>query len=153
MLNGAETAFSADFITGSFVRIGPLELNQMRDNMGAKHQKKRVGRGNAAGRGRTCGRGHKGTKARAGNHGLLKKGNGNKLQKILPKLGGYRKPEREYKYINLTTLQRAVQRAEQGEAGAEQMARVATDAAVLVGGMHELERELTLLLEQGGLYV
>ena len=33
-----------------------------------------------------------------------------------------------------------------------QVARVATDAAVLVGGMHELERELTLLLEQGGLY-
>ena len=50
-------------------------------------------------------------------------------------------------------LQRAVQRAELGEAGAGQVARVATDAAVLVGGMHELERELTLLLEQGGLYM
>ena len=50
-------------------------------------------------------------------------------------------------------LQRAVQRADQGEAGAEQMARVATDAAVLVGGMHELERELALLLEHAGVYV
>ena len=45
-------------------------------------------------------------------------------------------------------LQRAVQRSTQGDAGAEQITRIAKDAAVLVGGMYEVEMELTELLEQ-----
>ena len=45
-------------------------------------------------------------------------------------------------------LQRAVQRSKQGDAGAEQITRIAKDAAVLVGGMYELEMELTELLER-----
>ena len=45
-----------------------------------------------------------------------------------------------------TELQWAVQRSKQGDA--EQITRIAKDAAVLVGGMYELEMELTELLER-----
>lgn len=45
-------------------------------------------------------------------------------------------------------VQQAVQRSKQGNAGAEQIARIAKDAAVLVGSMYELEMELAELLER-----
>ena len=90
--------------------IGPLALNQIRDNVGARKKKKRVGRGVGSGRGRHCGRGMKGKRARAGNHGMLRRDGGQaRLQKILPKVGHYR-PRRSYAYLNLHRLQEAVQR-------------------------------------------
>lgn len=87
---------------------GPLSLNQVRDNLGARPKKRRVGRGVGSGRGRHCGRGMKGRKARAGNHGLLKQDGGTtRLQKGLPKFGRWR-PRSEYAYLNLHRLQEAV---------------------------------------------
>ena len=89
--------------------IGPLALNRMRDNVGARHKAKRWGRGHGAGRGRTCGRGHKGTKQRAGNHNLIKQEGGNaKLVKVLPKMGPRWSPKREYVDMHLHRLQEAV---------------------------------------------
>ena len=93
--------------------VGPLALNRIRDNYGARAtaaQKTRVGRGIGTGRGRKSGRGQKGKMARAGNHGYLNKDGGQtKLQKGLPKFGAF-KPEREYVYINLDKLQDAINR-------------------------------------------
>ena len=43
-----------------------MKLNELRDNEGATHYKKRVGRGIGSGKGKTGGRGVKGQKARSG---------------------------------------------------------------------------------------
>jgi len=45
-----------------------VALNDLRDNPGAKKQKKRLGRGPASGTGKTAGRGAKGQKARSGHN-------------------------------------------------------------------------------------
>lgn len=87
---------------------GPLACNLIRDNQGAHKKKRRVGRGIGSGRGRTCGRGQKGTRARAGNYGLVwKQGGQAPLWKSTPKSGFYR-PRLHYQYINLGDLQRHI---------------------------------------------
>src|SRR5213079_668431 len=43
-----------------------MELNSIKPAAGAKHAKRRVGRGIGSGLGKTAGRGHKGQKSRAG---------------------------------------------------------------------------------------
>jgi large subunit ribosomal protein L15 len=43
-----------------------MKLNDLRDNAGATHSKKRLGRGIGSGSGKTGGRGVKGQKARSG---------------------------------------------------------------------------------------
>ena len=43
-----------------------MELNNIQPGEGAKHAKRRVGRGIGSGLGKTAGRGHKGQKSRAG---------------------------------------------------------------------------------------
>ena len=43
-----------------------MKLNTIQPAAGAKHVKRRVGRGIGSGIGKTCGRGHKGQKSRAG---------------------------------------------------------------------------------------
>lgn len=90
--------------------IGPLALNNLSDNVGARRKKRRLGRGVGSGRGRHAGRGMKGRKARSGNHGFTNfDGGQTKLQKGLPKMGAYR-PRLEYTYLNLYKLQEAVER-------------------------------------------
>lgn len=90
------------------IDIGPLALNALSDNVGARRKKKRVGRGIGSGKGKTAGRGQKGRRARSGNHGMIKNDGGQtKLQKGLPKMGGFR-PRLEYAYLNLWKLQEAV---------------------------------------------
>ena len=43
-----------------------MKLNELRDNPGARHKSKRVGRGIGSGRGKTAGRGNNGQKSRSG---------------------------------------------------------------------------------------
>jgi large subunit ribosomal protein L15 len=43
-----------------------MDLSNLRPPTGAKHSKKRVGRGQGSGNGHTAGRGHKGAKSRSG---------------------------------------------------------------------------------------
>ena len=43
-----------------------MELNSIKPADGAKHAKRRVGRGIGSGLGKTAGRGHKGQKSRSG---------------------------------------------------------------------------------------
>ncbi len=90
--------------------VGPLALNQIRDNYGARRKKRRLGRGVGSGRGRKSGRGQKGMRARSGNHGFLGRDGGQtKLQKAVPKMGHWR-PQREYQRFNLESLEEAVGR-------------------------------------------
>ena len=45
-----------------------MELNSIKPAAGAKHAKRRVGRGIGSGLGKTAGRGHKGQKSRSGGY-------------------------------------------------------------------------------------
>ncbi|HET9702096.1 MAG TPA: 50S ribosomal protein L15 [Burkholderiales bacterium] len=65
-----------------------MRLNQLKPAAGAKHAKKRLGRGIGSGTGKTAGRGHKGQKARAGGyHKVGFEGGQMPLQRRLPKRG------------------------------------------------------------------
>lgn len=65
-----------------------MELNTIAPATGAKHAKRRVGRGIGSGLGKTAGRGHKGQKSRAGGyHKVGFEGGQMPLQRRLPKRG------------------------------------------------------------------
>jgi large subunit ribosomal protein L15 len=65
-----------------------MELNSIKPAAGAKHVKRRVGRGIGSGLGKTAGRGHKGQKSRAGGyHKVGFEGGQMPLQRRLPKRG------------------------------------------------------------------
>ncbi len=65
-----------------------MELNGIKPGAGAKHAKRRVGRGIGSGLGKTAGRGHKGQKSRAGGyHKVGFEGGQMPLQRRLPKRG------------------------------------------------------------------
>ena len=65
-----------------------MELNAIKPAAGAKHAKRRVGRGIGSGLGKTAGRGHKGQKSRAGGyHKVGFEGGQMPLQRRLPKRG------------------------------------------------------------------
>jgi large subunit ribosomal protein L15 len=84
-----------------------VRLNDLMNNPGAKHQKRRVGRGIGSGRGKTCGRGHKGQKSRSGGgvH-LTFEGGQTPLHKLLPKRGFSNKHHETHMVpVNLGKLQ------------------------------------------------
>ncbi len=65
-----------------------MELNSIKPPQGAKHARRRVGRGIGSGLGKTAGRGHKGQKSRSGGyHKVGFEGGQMPLQRRLPKRG------------------------------------------------------------------
>ncbi|MBI3140727.1 MAG: 50S ribosomal protein L15 [Rhodocyclales bacterium] len=65
-----------------------MELNNLKPAAGAKHAKRRVGRGIGSGLGKTAGRGHKGQTSRSGGfHKVGFEGGQMPLQRRLPKRG------------------------------------------------------------------
>ena len=65
-----------------------MQLNTIKPALGAKHAKRRVGRGIGSGLGKTAGRGHKGQKSRSGGfHKVGFEGGQMPLQRRLPKRG------------------------------------------------------------------
>ena len=84
-----------------------MELNSIKPANGAKHAKRRVGRGIGSGLGKTAGRGHKGQKSRAGGyHKVGFEGGQMPLQRRLPKRG-FKSHLLQYNAeINLTDLER-----------------------------------------------
>lgn len=65
-----------------------MELNNLKPGDGAKHAKKRVGRGIGSGLGKTAGRGHKGQHSRSGGYKKVGfEGGQMPLQRRLPKRG------------------------------------------------------------------
>ncbi len=65
-----------------------MELNNIKPASGAKHAKRRVGRGIGSGLGKTAGRGHKGQKSRSGGyHKVGFEGGQMPMQRRLPKRG------------------------------------------------------------------
>ncbi|KPJ69849.1 50S ribosomal protein L15 [candidate division WOR-1 bacterium DG_54_3] len=85
-----------------------LQLSNLKQKPGAKHKKKRVGRGTSSGWGKTCGRGHKGQKSRSGGtKGARFEGGQTPLYRRLPKRGFKNYPFRkEYAVLNVSDLNR-----------------------------------------------
>lgn len=84
-----------------------MELNGIKPADGAKHYKRRVGRGIGSGLGKTAGRGHKGQKSRAGGyHKVGFEGGQMPLQRRLPKRGFKSQLLKFNAEITLTTLER-----------------------------------------------
>ena len=83
-----------------------MELNGIKPADGAKHAKRRVGRGIGSGIGKTAGRGHKGQKSRAGGyHKVGFEGGQMPLQRRLPKRGFKSQLLKYNAEITLTTLE------------------------------------------------
>ena len=84
-----------------------MELNDIKPADGAKHYKRRVGRGIGSGLGKTAGRGHKGQKSRSGGyHKVGFEGGQMPLQRRLPKRGFKSQLLKFNAEVTLTDLQR-----------------------------------------------
>jgi large subunit ribosomal protein L15 len=82
-----------------------MDLSNLRPPRGAKHAKKRIGRGQGSGQGKTAGRGHKGAKSRSGfkfKRGF--EGGQMPLHRRVPKRGFHNPFRVEYEVVNLDTL-------------------------------------------------
>jgi large subunit ribosomal protein L15 len=91
-----------------------MDLSNLRPPKGAKHSKKRVGRGQGSGTGVQSGRGHKGAKSRSGfKHKRGFEGGQMPLHRRVPKRGFHNPFRKEFEVVNLDAL------GEQFEAGAE----------------------------------
>ena len=91
-----------------------MDLSNLRPPKGAKHSKKRVGRGQGSGQGAQAGRGHKGAKSRSGfKHKRGFEGGQMPLHRRVPKRGFHNLFRVEYEVVNLDTI------AERFDAGTE----------------------------------
>lgn len=83
-----------------------MELNGIKPAAGAKHAKRRVGRGIGSGLGKTAGRGHKGQKSRSGGyHKVGFEGGQMPMHRRLPKRGFKSHLLKFNAEITLTTLE------------------------------------------------
>lgn len=83
-----------------------MQLNSIKPADGAKHAKRRVGRGIGSGLGKTAGRGHKGQKSRAGGyHKVGFEGGQMPLQRRLPKRGFKSQQSKFNAEVTLTDLE------------------------------------------------
>ncbi len=91
-----------------------MDLSNLRPPKGAKHAKKRVGRGQGSGQGAQAGRGHKGAKSRSGfKHKRGFEGGQMPLHRRVPKRGFHNPFRTTYEVVNLDAI------AERFDAGTE----------------------------------
>lgn len=85
-----------------------MRLNELRDNPGARKERKRVGRGIGSGTGKTAGSGQKGQKSRSGVSLLGFEGGQMPLYRRLPKRGFTNIFRKKFVVVNLGSLQKAL---------------------------------------------
>lgn len=84
-----------------------MELNNLKPKKGARHAKKRVGRGPGSGHGKTAGRGEKGQKSRSGYSGKRGfEGGQMPLHRRIPKRGFTNIFKKDYAVVNVSDLER-----------------------------------------------
>jgi large subunit ribosomal protein L15 len=123
-----------------------MSLSNLRPPKGAKHAKKRIGRGQGSGHGKTASRGHKGAKSRSGfKHKRGFEGGQMPLHRRVPKRGFHNPFREEYEIVNLDTLARGF------EAGVDvtpellrERGLVQSDVRVKVLARGELDKALTV---------
>ncbi|TFL19564.1 50S ribosomal protein L15 [Jannaschia formosa] len=92
-----------------------MKLNDLRDNPGATHKPKRVGRGPGSGLGKTGGRGIKGQKSRSGVAINGYEGGQMPIYQRLPKRG-FTKPNRKsFAVVNLGKIQQFIDAGKLGQ--------------------------------------
>ena len=120
-----------------------MKLHELRDNPGATHRRKRVGRGPGSGTGKMGGRGIKGQKSRSGVAIKGYEGGQMPLYQRLPKRG-FNKPNRkEYAVVNLDRVQAFID-AGKLDAGAE-----IDEAALVASGLVRRVRDGVRVLGRG----
>jgi large subunit ribosomal protein L15 len=83
-----------------------MDLSNLRPAKGSTKKSKRLGRGQGSGKGGTSTRGHKGAKSRSGYSKKIGfEGGQMPLQRRIPKYGFKNINRKEYKGINISTLQ------------------------------------------------
>jgi large subunit ribosomal protein L15 len=85
-----------------------MNLNELRDNPGARLKSKRLGRGIGSGKGKTSGKGVKGQLARTGVSMNGFEGGQMPIYRRLPKRGFHSLFRKEYAPLNLGTLEAAI---------------------------------------------
>jgi len=84
-----------------------MELNNLKPKKGARHARKRVGRGPGSGHGKTAGRGEKGQKSRSGfSRQIGFEGGQMPLHRRLPKRGFTNIFKKDYAVVNVSELDR-----------------------------------------------
>ena len=85
-----------------------MNLNELRDNAGARLKSKRLGRGIGSGKGKTSGKGVKGQKARTGVSLNGFEGGQMPIYRRLPKRGFWNPFRKSYAPVNLGALEAAI---------------------------------------------
>lgn len=85
-----------------------MRLNELKDNDGATHRKKRIGRGIGSGKGKTGGRGVKGQKSRSGVSINGFEGGQMPIYMRLPKRGFNAPNSKSYQELSIANLNRAI---------------------------------------------
>jgi large subunit ribosomal protein L15 len=123
-----------------------MELNNLKPKKGARHAKKRIGRGPGSGHGKTAGRGEKGQKSRSGfsrQPGF--EGGQMPLHRRLPKRGFTNIFKKEYAVVNLADLERFDNGATVDEAALRQAGLVkGRNDGIKVLGKGKLSKKLTV---------
>jgi large subunit ribosomal protein L15 len=125
-----------------------MQLHDLKANEGAKHRKKRVGRGISAGQGKTAGRGTKGQGVRQGGgpSPYFEGGNLPFVRKLPFKRGFTNLRRVEYQEVNLSTLEKLF--VKNGVVTPETLANVGVmkdpNTPVVILGEGELTKPLTV---------
>ena len=120
-----------------------MKLHELRDNPGATHRRKRVGRGPGSGLGKTAGRGIKGQKSRSGVAIKGYEGGQMPLYQRLPKRG-FNKPNRKrFVVVNLGLIQTFV------DAGKIDASQEVDEAALVTSGLVRRARDGVRVLGKG----
>ncbi len=122
-----------------------MELNKLADKSGARHDRKRVGRGIGSGSGKTCGVGHKGQKSRSGVAIKGFEGGQMPLHRRLPKRGFTNIFAKRYVAVNIGRLQQAI------ESGRLDAGAPVDAAAIRAAGIVKNTRDGVRLLAKGEL--
>ncbi len=122
-----------------------MKLNEVKDNLGATKNAKRVGRGIGSGTGKTSGSGHKGQKARSGVSINGFEGGQMPIHRRLPKRGFNNIFRKKYAEVNLGRLQVAI------DAGKLDVSKQVDAAALVAAGVVSKARDGIRILATGAL--
>ena len=123
-----------------------MKLHDLRDNAGARHRRRRVGRGIGSGKGKTSGRGQKGAKARSGVSINGFEGGQMPLHMRIPKRGfSNKKFAKDYAEVNLGLVQKAI------DAGKLDISGTVDHAALQAAGLARGGKDGVRLLGKGEL--
>ncbi|WP_371037613.1 MULTISPECIES: 50S ribosomal protein L15 [unclassified Rhodosalinus] len=122
-----------------------MKLNELRDNPGALHNKKRVGRGPGSGKGKTAGRGIKGQKSRSGVAVKGFEGGQMPIYQRLPKRGFTAPNRKRFAVVNLGAIQQFV------DAGKIDAGQPVTEDALVASGLVRRKLDGVRVLAKGDL--